>query len=327
MAKNSSKKPRRLKKYYNLLIFLAVVILFGLFFIFSMQPAPIPEHSVYISSENVKQGDTVLVKVSKKYPSVSGSFNGQTINFFRKGKSDWSALLGIDADLAPSQYSIFVIASGEGMEKKINVSAADFNSANLAVTQSLKNKGFSGQIVIENIRKKDNPAINGIIEKFTPQAYFNGPFSFPLKNMQRSGYGFGEFIMGVGYQIQHLGIDLRASQDTEVFAVNDGKVVFAGDLSNYGKTIIIDHGVGIFSLYLHLDSFDVSLGQYVKNGQQIALSGETGYATAPHLHFSMRDSGMRINPVSFINQSQGVSVNYNLASIFDSAGKFFNIGQ
>jgi murein DD-endopeptidase MepM/ murein hydrolase activator NlpD len=112
-------------------------------------------------------------------------------------------------------------------------------------------------------------------------------------------------VGAVGY-MQHFGVDLAAKKDTEVFAINDGRVVLAENLSNYGKTIIIDHGLGIFSLYLHLDNFDVSVDQLVKNGQKIGLSGDTGASTGPHLHFSIRNSGSRVDPLLFIQTASSI---------------------
>ncbi len=302
------RKSKKIKKRYK--IFLAPVLgvaVFLLLFFILWKANSVPEHYVSISPESAKQGDTVLVKVSGKYPSVKGVFDGKEIVFFRNGNySDWSALLGIDADIKPGEYTIFISASAEKMEKKINIAENNFASAKMASTE---------EETLKSVVKNDNPVLYQVIENFTPQAYFSGPFYFPLKKMQKSGFDFGEFIKSGSYLLQHFGVDLRASQGTEIFAVNDGKVVFAESLSNYGNTIVVDHGLGIYSLYLHLSNFDVSLGQNVKRGQQIGLSGSSGYSTAPHLHFSIRDNGARVDPLYFIENSQSLGASYDLASI------------
>jgi murein DD-endopeptidase MepM/ murein hydrolase activator NlpD len=98
-----------------------------------------------------------------------------------------------------------------------------------------------------------------------------------------------------------LGVDLEAKEGDPVFSINDGVVRFSKELPNYGKTIIIDHGLGIFSLYLHLKEFKVSEGEKVKKGEIIALSGNTGYSISPHLHFSVKINGKSVDPLRFID--------------------------
>jgi murein DD-endopeptidase MepM/ murein hydrolase activator NlpD len=116
---------------------------------------------------------------------------------------------------------------------------------------------------------------------------------------------FGNIRKSGDVSLQHLGVDLDANTGTPVYAINDGKVtgVLEG-LINYGNTVIIDHGLGIFSLYLHLDEFKVSLGQTVKKDDVIGLSGNTGYSIAPHLHFSIKLNGASVDPVKFINSAK-----------------------
>ena len=102
----------------------------------------------------------------------------------------------------------------------------------------------------------------------------------------------------------------------------DGKVVLTADLPNYGKTVIIDHGLDIFSLYLHLDEFKVVEGQIVKKNQILGLSGDTGYSTAPHLHFSIRVGTSRVDPLVFIEATKKLDENSFIAAISNA---FLNI--
>ena len=260
------------------------------------------------------------------YPSAIGFFNNKTLIFFRNGNySDWNALLGIDANLEPGKYKISVNASGEEMAKEINVEAKNFPVIKLAPAKELVAKGYTETKILENIKNKDNPTLNQVLEKFTPAAYFNSPFSFPLNTIETSGLEFGQFIKSQNYQLQHFGVDLKASSGTEVRAINDGKIVLAKNLSNYGNTTVIDHGLGIFSLYLHLDEFMVSADQYVKKGQVIGLSGNTGYSSGPHLHFSIKNNGTRVDPILFVKASERTTENFNLANFQTALFNFLNI--
>ena len=98
----------------------------------------------------------------------------------------------------------------------------------------------------------------------------------------------------------HKGIDLRAAMNTPVYAVADGKIVYNGWVKGYGKYIEIDHGSGIHSYYAHLNASKVQMGNLVKQGQVIALSGNTGVSTGPHLHFGAKQNGSTVNPLNFL---------------------------
>jgi len=325
MAKEKIKIIRKIKihkKIYTVFIPSVSAVVFVCLLIFlSFKASYVPEHEIYVSSEVVKPGHTVLVKVSGKYPEIEGSFNGETIDFFRIGKaSDWIAFLGIDVKTPEGKYKIFVNVGLEAIEKEINVEPEKFTSVGMPATKELALKGYTPDKAAENIVKTDNPTLNQILTKFTPRPYFSGSFAYPLSKIRTSGLTFGEFAG----KMQHFGVDLRASTGTNVYAINDGKIVFAKEMTNYGKTIVIDHGLGIFSLYLHLDKFKTEENQTVKKGQIIGLSGNTGYSTASHLHFSIRDNKARVDPLSFIEATQQASLDLNLASIENAFSGLYN---
>jgi murein DD-endopeptidase MepM/ murein hydrolase activator NlpD len=305
----------------GLVIFLLASVI-GFFLFFYKTP-----DSIYIFPENPKQGDAVFIRVESKSDNVIGDFNGAKLFFYKKGNSsEWVSFLGIDADQKPGDYKISVDTSDkEQFTKEIKVSLADFSSAKAIPAPAVQKNGYTNQKAVDNIIKNDNPVIKKVVSDFTPAPYFTTPFSFPLSVMEDSGFSFGDFI-GLGkYNLQHLGVDLKAPEKTEIYAVNDGKIVLTANLSNYGKTVIIDHGLGIFSMYLHLEEFKVSYGQMIKRGQIIGLSGDTGYVTGPHLHFSMRIDGSRVDPVGFIETTKKLEDNSFLANI--SNGFLNLIGQ
>lgn len=97
-----------------------------------------------------------------------------------------------------------------------------------------------------------------------------------------------------------MGADLEDDLDTLVYVVNEGVVRLTEEFINKGKTIAIDQGLGIYSLYLHLDEFKVSEGKKVKRGDIIALSGNSGHSTSPHLHSSVKINAQSLDPLRFI---------------------------
>ena len=97
----------------------------------------------------------------------------------------------------------------------------------------------------------------------------------------------------------HLGFDLASLRMSPVAAGNDGKVVFADNLGIYGNTVILDHGLGLFTLYAHLSSISVKVGETVTRGQAIGQTGATGLAGGDHLHFSAMVRGIHVDPVEW----------------------------
>jgi murein DD-endopeptidase MepM/ murein hydrolase activator NlpD len=97
----------------------------------------------------------------------------------------------------------------------------------------------------------------------------------------------------------HLGIDLASTARAPVPAANSGRVVFAGDLGIYGNCVVIDHGLGLQTLYGHLSQIDVATGAEVSRGQAIGRTGTSGLAGGDHLHFDMLVSGQQVNPIEW----------------------------
>jgi len=321
----AKKIAKRIIKRFSVSIFLVLsVIIFGfvlIFFSFFQE-----EPDFYVFPEKLKQGDTIFIKIKSEADKITGFLGQDKINFFRKEKNHWISFFGIDAKTKPGNYKILInLPQGQILEKEIIVATADFANSPIVLTKELENKGYTEAKIVENITKKDNPKIEKIFSVYTPEPYFKESFSFPLSDMEKKGFAFGVFIKSAKNQLQHFGVDLKAPFKTEIHAINDGRVVFADDLSNYGKTLAIDHGLGIFSLYLHLNDFKVFFGEMVKKGQIIALSGNSGYSTAPHLHFSIRDAGSRVDPILFIKTTQKTDDSLGLANIAKAIMRLFGV--
>lgn len=112
----------------------------------------------------------------------------------------------------------------------------------------------------------------------------------------RRAYSYGGRIVD---RQTHLGVDLASLQGAEVEASQDGIVVFAGDLGIYGQTVVLDHGLHVFTLYGHLSSVLVKEGERVAAGSTLGLSGQTGLAGGDHLHFSIMVHGHHVDPVEW----------------------------
>ncbi len=264
---------------------------------------PIPD--VFVSSSSLAQSDTLLVVVKNEPGQVAGNLGLIPLRFFRNQHgNDWVAIVGISLHKKPGSYQLIINVPGKAVfQKKILVSARTFPVTKLVVPANLQAKGYSAKTIVTTIEDTENKQLSQVLSVITPVSYINSPFAVPLSSMKVVG-PFGDIRAGGNYQIQHLGVDLKAAVGTFVYASNSGKVVFAANMPDYGNTLVIDHGLGIYSLYLHLSQFNVSVGQMVAKGQVVALSGDTGYVTGPHLHFSIKVRQAALDPLLFVQTTQ-----------------------
>jgi murein DD-endopeptidase MepM/ murein hydrolase activator NlpD len=159
--------------------------------------------------------------------------------------------------------------------------------------------------VNKSLRKENEDKIRSITEKETPTIFWHDAFS-QLSNSKVEAnfadartYIYKEDAIDSAY---HLGYDLSVTKHYPAEAANSGRVAFVGDLGIYGNTVIIDHGLALFTLYGHLSSIDVKVGDQVKQRQLIGKTGETGLAAGDHLHFGVYLHGLAVLPVEWWDQ-------------------------
>ncbi|MBI4825143.1 MAG: M23 family metallopeptidase [Nitrospirae bacterium] len=133
------------------------------------------------------------------------------------------------------------------------------------------------------------------IWKSANEKIWDGGFVSPTDTAVSEKFGVTR-IMNEKKASVHKGIDLKAGSGASVKAINSGKVVLNEDLFYGGNTLIIDHGMGLFSVYMHLSKFNVKNGDEVAKGDVIGFAGMTGRATGPHLHMSVKLQGVSVNP-------------------------------
>ena len=155
------------------------------------------------------------------------------------------------------------------------------------------------------LRKENEDKIKAITEKSTPAILWQGAFSQLSNSKVEANFADARTYIYNGEEIDqayHVGYDLSVTKHYPAEASNNGIVAFVGDLGIYGNTIIIDHGLGLFTLYSHLSSIDVKVGDKINKQQPIGKTGETGLAGGDHLHFGVYLHGVAILPVEWWDQ-------------------------
>lgn len=151
-------------------------------------------------------------------------------------------------------------------------------------------------------RRKDAETIQNACRESAPRALWSGPFLRLPNAKPMAAYGDERTYLYQGAEIDkqiHLGVDLASLAQSKVPAANGGRVVHAGSLGIYGEAVILDHGLGLASLYAHLSRIDVEVGKDVARGETLGLTGSTGMAGGDHLHFAMLVQGVFVNPVEW----------------------------
>jgi len=160
--------------------------------------------------------------------------------------------------------------------------------------------------VNNEVRRQNAQRIKELCSHSSPERYWHGRFGRMRRSSRRAGFAEYRSYFYNGAKIDnqvHLGIDLASVRQAEVEASNKGKVVFGDYLGIYGNMVILDHGMGIFSLYSHLNRISVTEGELIEKGAVLGHTGMTGMAGGDHLHFSILVNGIFVNPVEWWDEN------------------------
>jgi murein DD-endopeptidase MepM/ murein hydrolase activator NlpD len=237
-------------------------------------------------------GSPVIFRVTapRELKEIKGSFLGQEL-LFRSSASChcWYVFAGVSLSTKPGTYTLHV----EGKSYLVPVAAAAYPSSTLKVAPEFVEppKETLARIEADQATKKSVFASVSAVEA----PHWSGRFQPPAEAEVSGVFGSARVFNGVK-KSQHEGLDFRVTTGTPVAATNNGTVLLARPLYFEGNCVMIDHGQGLITLYLHLSEFKVKEGDAVEKGQIIGLSGGTGRATAPHLHFAVRWRGEYLDP-------------------------------
>jgi murein DD-endopeptidase MepM/ murein hydrolase activator NlpD len=215
--------------------------------------------------------------------------------------NSWRTIVGVDLDTKPGEHKTDVFFTmGDGRVDKrqaiIQVVAKKYPTTQLKVEDKYVELSKT-DLARANRESRETEAIYA---KMTAEMLWTTPFSVPIEGETGTNFGHRRVFNGEP-RAPHAGADLKAKTGTSIHATNRGRVVLAKNLFFTGNTVILDHGLGIYSLYAHLSRIDVKVGDMINNGQQLGLSGATGRVTGPHLHWGMRVQGARVDPFTLVN--------------------------
>jgi len=249
-----------------------------------------------------RQGDvvelTLTLPASDPGPggqaAPSGRLVGHDVPFFRLGEPGrFGALVGIDID-APTGRQMLTVTVGDRTVATVPVviAAQHFPTQTLTVPDAMVHLDEAAL----TRAKKEQQEVLASMAPVTPSRWWSGPFVLPTEGAVMGSFGKRRIINGEP-RAPHSGEDFAAPEGSRVVAANDGVVSLIGDHFFSGRSIFIDHGDGLYTMYFHLSKVLVAPGQHVRKGDVIGLVGSSGRATGPHLHWGARLNGARINPI------------------------------
>ncbi len=261
---------------------------------------------VTISPLPMKQGSTEVITVhGDNISQIVGQLNGQDLFFSTDESGAKFAIQGIHAMANPglATFSLSIEMSDGTMTNlsdNIMLKSGDFDFEELSVAPEL---------VDPSVTEPENEFVLSLVSNFSPAQLWDGMFQSPaVYQYYNSLFGTRRTYNGSGETTFHTGVDFGGGITLPIYSPASGTVVFAGPLTVRGNTVFIDHGLGIYSGFFHMNNFTVNTGDPVMKGQQIGEVGNTGridgtdsyYGAGAHLHWELWANGIQVDPLPWL---------------------------
>ena len=294
-------KARRLRPCSTLVLAICALLFCG-----ALREASAATWTIHSQPARLVNGAPVLfqVKSPAKLKSLAGTWLGHQLTFsYDATTKTWFALAGISIETTPGKYTLELTAerattqTPETVTHTFTVARTQYPQIKVELTVEKKftepTEEQQAQIA-EGVKIKQD-----YLSRVTPTREWDGNFTAPADAAISDVFGSQRIFNGKA-QSPHQGLDFRVPTGTPVAAMNSGTVLLARFLYYEGNFVVIDHGQGFLTLYLHLSEFKVKEGDTVARGQIIGLSGGTGRATGPHLHVAVRWQGTYLDPARLL---------------------------
>jgi murein DD-endopeptidase MepM/ murein hydrolase activator NlpD len=256
------------------------------------------------SPQHLESGSPVFFKVELDQPAsaLHGTWLKHDIVFTRaREEKSWYALAGIDVEQAPGTYVLELTATvtdGHPLHtrQEVTVLPAHYKTTTLHVEEKYVQPD---PVTLQRIAA-DKAVKDAAFAHLVSEPLWNGSFRSPVPFTATDSFGTRRMFNGELASV-HRGTDFHAPSGTPVLAANDGMVIIAQPMFYEGNLVVIDHGEQFMTQYMHLSKIEVKVGDRVRKGQRLGLSGATGRVTGPHLHLGARWGGESVDPVILLH--------------------------
>ena len=267
----------------------------------STVPAAPGAIDVAVAARSIQPGELIMFTMSTMEPDDRirlRAFNRE-IPAFKETALVWRALVGVDLAVTPQTYRVRIEAKSGARSidttYDLRVEPHRFPTRTLTVDEAFVNPPAG---VMDRITKEARE-LNALWTRSAPGRLWTGPFAAPVPAEAGSSFGSRSIFNGQP-RSPHSGADFPSPAGTPIEAPNAGRIVLARDLYFLGNTVVIDHGLGLFSTLAHLSVLEVHEGDEVLAGRIVGRVGATGRVTGAHLHWAVQAGGARIDPLSLV---------------------------
>lgn len=259
--------------------------------------------SVTFEPKRLVNGSPVIYHVSspQRLTSLSGKWLGHSIAFSSDpaGKT-WSGFAGVSLTTSAGSHSLELEGTTPGgklisFQRSVGITRGKYHNVTVQVPKQFTEPSPEQLKEIS----QDKAAKESLFAEVTPTQEWSGSFHAPVTARISDVFGTTRTFNGK-VQSVHQGLDYAVPSGTPVAALNSGTVLLARPLFFEGNCVVVNHGQGLLTLYLHFSEIKVNEGEQVKRGQVVGLSGGTGRATGPHLHIAVRWQGVYLNPATLL---------------------------
>lgn len=275
----------------------------GLLAVFVARPAATGVPPIAVSAESRAQqpGELVVLTIVTAEPvgAVRVRAFERDLAAFKVDATTWRVLIGIDLDVVPGTYSVSIAPgaplSSAAVVHRLDVEPKTFRTRRLTVGDAYVNPPKAVQLRIE----QEAQILAGLWAGSANARLWDGRFVRPVPQPANSAFGTRSILNG-SPRSPHGGADFASPAGTPVVSPGGGRIVLARELYYTGNTVVVDHGLGLVSLFAHLSAIDVKTGDVVAAGATLGRVGATGRVTGPHLHWALRAGGARIDPLALL---------------------------
>jgi len=258
-----------------------------------------------LSAPEASQGSLLLIELRSAKPlaEVQGEWNERIVPLWQEGTDQGQrrGLLGVDLEKAPGKYELKVAGQTAGGER-ISCSVMVAVQKGQFATEKLQVEKQFVEPSPEQVKRanEERQKLRDIFDRVTLERLWDGPFRIPLDGVT-TGSNFGKRrILNGNPGSPHGGMDLPGTTGTPVHAAQRGRVALAEELFFSGNTVVVDHGLGIYTFYGHLSEIDVKADESLETGAMLGKVGATGRVTGPHLHWGLTVERARVNPLLLV---------------------------
>ncbi len=259
-----------------------------------------------LSSSESSQGSLLLVEVHSASPlaELKAEWAGHTLPFWQDASHENArrALLGVDVELPADQYPLTLAAQLESGERVTCSALISIKAGRFAVERLHVGRQFV-ELSPKHLERaeQERQRLRELFARVTPERLWQGRFRLPVDGVHAAGNFGRRRVLNGQPETPHSGEDFPAAAGTPVHAAQRGRVVLAEELFFSGNTVVLDHGLGLYTFYGHLESIAVVVGDVAEIGARLGRVGATGRVTGPHLHWAVRLDEARVSPLQIVS--------------------------